>query len=292
VPSSDKLVVELSPLRPGTIGSLDIGSGAIVSGRIASGQVGFGHLANASVQSGTIASGQVGFGHLANASVASGTLASGVVSQFHHASGAVNSGHIGSGAVLGQAGGGAFTIASGTIGSLDIGSGAIVSGRIASGQVGAGHLASGQISTYKIASGTATTRSQFAAPFVSGSAWTVLAEENISGGRAVAMSPSGNLLVAMASVPSRMPAIGVVFDNVASGIAADVYTAGVVQFTSGLADYSGYVGNSLYVGRSGQIVTASGSFNSGGFLSGDILQPLGVPNNSGGALIGLGKSIY
>src|SRR5208282_1036996 len=107
------------------------------------------------------------------------------------------------------------------------------------------------------------------------------AQETISGVVAVALSQSGNLLVAMASVSGRMPAIGVVVDNVASGIQANVYTAGIFSVTSGLADYSGYLGQTIYVGRSGQIVTTSGSFNSGGFASGDILQPLANPIASG-----------
>jgi hypothetical protein len=371
----------------GTINTFDIGSGGIRSGNVASGQVGFGHLANASVQSGTlasgtvsrfhvasgavnsghvasgailgqagggaftiasgsintfdigsggiqsgnVASGQLGFGHLANASVQSGTLASGVVSRFHHASGAVNSGHVASGAVLGQAGGGAFTIASGSINTFDIGSGGIQSGNVASGQVGFGHLAnasvqsgtvasgtvsrfhmasgavnsghvasgavlgqagggalniaSGTVSTYDLASGATITRAQYVGTLVSGTSWSAITEEPVSGVRAVSLSPSGNIRIAMASVPNRMPAIGVVDGNVASGIAANVFAIGTLQFTSGMGDYSGYVGQTVYVGRSGQIVTTSGSFNSGGLLSGDILQPLGTIVNSGAVVV-------
>src|SRR5207253_2290866 len=68
-------------------------------------------------------------------------------------------------------------------------------------------------------------------------------------------------------------------------IQANVYTLGVFQLTSGMGDFSGYVGQPLYVGRSGQIVTSSGSFNSGGLLSGDVSQPLGTALNSGAAVV-------
>lgn len=112
-----------------------------------------------------------------------------------------------------------------------------------------------------------------------------IAEEPISGLRAVCISPSGNIRIAMAGVSGRMPAIGITPDNVASGISCNVFTAGDVQAVAGLVDFSGYIGLPIYVGRSGQIVTASGAWNSGGFQSGDILQYIGVPGNSGAFFI-------
>jgi hypothetical protein len=160
-----------------------------------------------------------------------------------------------------------------------------VAGAIGSGSVTSGTIASGSISTYNFASGATITRAQFTGPFVSGTSWTAITEEIVSGVKAVALSQSGNIRVAMASVSGRTNAIGIVVDNVASGIQANVYTAGVFQFSSGLADYSGYLGYPLYVGRSGQIVTASGSFNSGGFATSDVLTPLGYAFTSGSAVI-------
>jgi hypothetical protein len=301
-----------------------VGSGAIVSGNIASGQIGQFHLASGSVTSGAIASGQVGQFALSSGSVTSGAIASGQVGQFAHSSGAINSGHVSSGAVQGFFGS-TRHIASGTVGVFDfgsgaviagtVGSGAIVSGNIASGQVGQFHLSSGsvtsgaissgvvgqfalssgsvtsgaissgQVNTYHFGSGATVTRAQFVAPFVSGTSWTIITEETISGVKAVALSQSGTLRVAMASISGRYPAIGVVVDNVLSGLQANVYTVGPLQFTSGLGDYSGYIGQPLYVGRSGQVVTSSGSFNSGGLLSGDMTQQIGFAWTSGGALI-------
>lgn len=157
------------------------------------------------------------------------------------------------------------------------------SGTIASGQVGWPHVSSGAIIAADPASGVSV---RYTAPVYSGlTTAAVITGEIISGVRAVNISLSGSLVVAMASIPSRMPAVGVVLDNVASGIQANVFTLGMFQLTSGMADYSGNLGQYLYVGRSGQIVTASGSFNSGGFSSGDIYQSIGMAVNSGMPMI-------
>lgn len=93
-------------------------------------------------------------GALAANSVTSGTIASGQVGWPHLSAIAVRSGQIGSGTVLGQAGGGPFVIASGTLGTNDYASGSVVSGTIASGQIGFGHLANASVRSGTIASGT------------------------------------------------------------------------------------------------------------------------------------------
>lgn len=169
----------------------------------------------------------------------------------------------------------------------------IITSGIASGSIGqnelslnavrSGAIASGSIDWYVFASGASIDRSLCVSPFLSGiSNISTITEETISGCRAVCLSQSGNLRIAMSSVSGRMPAIGMIIDNVASGIQANVRAFGATQFTSGMADFSGYLGKLIYVGRSGQIVTTSGSFNSGGLLSGDITQPIGMIVNSGG----------
>ncbi len=223
-------------------------------------------MGSGSVLSGNVASGQIG-----RYALASGIIGSGLI-----VSGSINSGQIGFGTPS------VTTFLDGTLnwatpGAASVGSGDIGSGKIASGAVqgffgATRHIASGTVGVYDFGSGNI---SQFAGPYVSGTLRSVITAEPISGIRAVAIGVSGNILIAMASVATRMPAVGVVLDNVASGIQANVYTLGTFQTASGLIDTSGYVGQILYVGRSGQAVTISGSFNSGGFLSGDIRQPLG-----------------
>ena len=175
-------------------------------------------------------------------------------------------------------------------GSGDVGSGAIT------GQAGAGYLtvASGTLGTYDAGSGMVARAANFVTPLHSGASWTMITGEIISGVRAVQISQSGFLRIAMASLSGRMPMIGVVVDGVLSGISANVYTMGMFQLTSGMADYSGYVGRTVWVGRSGQIVQWSGSFNSGGFVvtSGtDIFQRIGVAANSGGIVLSVGTNL-
>lgn len=168
------------------------------------------------------------------------------------------SGDVGSGSILGQAGGGYFNVASGTLTAVDFASGAHVRTAMQAG---------GQ----PMVSGTATML-----PVI-----VQIAAENVSGNCAVYATPSGTIGVAMAATSGRWPAIGVALGNALSGLTVIWAAVGALQLTSGMADYSGYVGRRVWLGRSGQIVTLSGSFGSGGHLSGDVGQPLGVVANSG-----------
>ena len=119
----------------------------------------------------------------------------------------------------------------------------------------------------------------------------IAVEEPISGVRAVAISQSGRIRIAMASVSGRMPAVGVVVDNVLSGAVATVENGGYFQYLSGVGnagmfpEYSGNLSNRVWVGRSGHVVVMSGSYASGGWASGDLGQPLGIVFNSGGFLL-------
>jgi hypothetical protein len=307
-------------IASGTIGQKNLSSGIITSGNyigsgtitgqagggvfmIASGTIGQNDLASgvggSSLQSGTVQSGNIG-----NAAVVSGSIASGQISaKFAFASGAITSGvYIGSGTIMGQAGGGPFMIASGSIGLNDLASGVaggtvtLTSGNVQSGNIGnaavtSGNIASGQIGTYHFASGTIAPFAAGTLQAVSGLGAGFITQEAISGVRAISITQSGHLQIAMASISGRMPAVGVVVDNVASGIQVNVYSFGQFQFTSGMADYSGYVGQQLFVGRSGQIVSVSGSWNSGGLLSGDVTQPVGMSYNSGAVSFGVAAAL-
>ncbi len=246
------------------MGSPYMGSGSVFHDAIASGVVEWHNLASGAIRSGSIASGQIGIWH----------LASGQIFWFAHGSGSVLRSHM----------------ASGIVDNTKIANASIFANHMASGSVASGNIASGQIETYALSSGTTVNRAIFTGPFVSGTSWTMLTEEIVSGTKAVCISQSGHLRVAMASVSGRMPAIGVVVDNVASGIQANVFSHGVFQTTSGMANYSGQLGQALYVGRSGHIVSMSGTFNSGGFLSGDIYQRIGTAFNSGGVVIQLSEA--
>ncbi|RJQ24612.1 hypothetical protein C4577_07525 [Candidatus Parcubacteria bacterium] len=282
-------------LTSGIITSGLIGDSAVVSGGIASGQIGRFHFSSGIIVSGVLASGAYTLIAGAGITVAATTpnaftitnasgsfaLTSGIIVSGLIGNNAVNSGNVSSGAI------GQFHHASGSVTSGHVGNGAVVSGSIASGTVGSPHIASGQIQTYHHSSGSTAPQSMGLLFYSnSGEMYTAVTEEPISGIRAVQISQSGYLRIAMASVSGRWPALGIVIDNVASGLRAPVYGIGTVQIplaaASGIVDFSGYLGRQLVLGRSGHVVTDSGGFNSGGLVAGDAVQPLGsVGINSG-----------
>jgi len=145
-----------------------LGSGSIVSGRIASGQIGTSHLADGAVTSGDIGSGQVFTFHVASGGLLSGAVGSGQIGNAHLGSGSVLSGHVGSGQI------GQFHVSSGAVTSGRLGvtgmpdgtlflrddfSWQAAGGGLTSGAVGSGHIASGAVqgffgTTRHVASGT------------------------------------------------------------------------------------------------------------------------------------------
>lgn len=223
-------------------------------------------------------SGDIGSGAITGANQSgSMCIASGSIGRFDLGAGIVFSGVVVSGAITGANQSGVQCIASGSIGSFDLGNAV----------VGSGQTASGSLGPFAFASGAVVRAAGGLSPFVSGLNWgtpTLITGETISGVRCVGISQSGTLQVAMASVSGRSPAIGIVVDNILSGFPANVYMGGAFQLSSGLADYSGYLGKPIWCGRSGQVVSFSGSFNSGGFsvASGaDLIQRMGWALNSG-----------
>lgn len=258
-----QLAISQGAVQSGAIGPNSIVSGQVASGAIM-GQAGGGpfNIASGTINSFDIGSGGVRSGNIASGSIGQFALASGAIGNIDLASGAVSSGDIASGAVLGRGAGGAFTIASGSITAYDLGSGAVVRA------------------------------AQFVTTLQSGTNWSLNTEEMISGVRAVNISQSGYARVAMASVSGRMPGVGVCIDNVLSGQPVSVYQFGLFQATSGMCDFSGYLGKSVWVGRSGQVVAWSGSsFNSGGLntaANADLIQRMGTVVNSGSFLLNVG----
>lgn len=113
---------------------------------------------------------------------------------------------------------------------------------------------------------------------------TFLTAEAISGGRAVNISQSGKVQASMASVSGRMPSFGVVIDNVLSGLAATVYTRGRV--TSTQFNFSGYIGQRVWAGTSGELVVSGVPSQSG-----NIQECLGFVTSQSGMMVA-GDSYY
>lgn len=161
-----------------------------------------------------------------------------------------------------------------------------------SGSLTSGDVQSGSVTTWSLMSGLVANHAQELVPIYSGGLWTALTAERISGIRAVFVNSSGAVAIAMAAVSGKMPALGVCQDNVESGIQVNVHVVGFRQFSSGLADFSGYLGYRVFVGRSGEVTQLSGSWNSGGYLSGDLGQALGQIVNSGGVLFNVDQMYW
>jgi len=267
-----------------------MGSGSVTSGSVASGAI---H--QFAYGSGTIQSGQLA---TITAAVASGNIASGSIGQAALSSGAIQSGQLSTTTPPVSSG----NVASGQLGTIHITSGGLLSGTLGSGSVTGQALgptgpnmviASGSISPYDVASGT----SFYGAVVAGGTPWVSGAvagqpgvpnplqgatAEVVSGPVAVCFNQSGQLQVAMASISGRQPAIGIALGNAFSGKQVPWAMLGAIQYSSGMAFFSGWTGTRAWLGRSGQIVQLSGSWASGGWASGDMGQPIGQIVNSGG----------
>ncbi|MEM3097457.1 MAG: hypothetical protein QXU32_01890 [Nitrososphaerales archaeon] len=212
-----------------------------------------------------LASGAVQSGALGAGAVNAVNIASGQVDYTHLAADAVRSGHIAAGAVSsGQ-------IASGQVGSPHLAANAVLSGHIGPNAVHSGNIASGVIGTHHLASGFAVERAEYLGED------TYIAAEPISGGRCVAFDANGNLVMARANNPNRMPAIGVVLDNFTSGSVVDFIHKGRAQ--SIFFNFSGQLGKRLYVGVSGELTASPPT------QSGNIVQRFAVANTGSGAFV-------
>lgn len=97
-------------------------------------------------------------------------------------------------------------------------------------------------------------------------------EEIVSAGYAVQISQSGNLRIAMAGISGRYPAIGVCVSGALSGENPRFVELGGLEFSSGMADFSGYLGQPIFLGRSGDVVSQA--------ASGYIVQQIGMATAS------------
>jgi hypothetical protein len=176
---------------------------------------------------------------------------------------------------------------SGLIGRYVVAQGEVFSGAIASGSIHLFGLAAAALtpanvdminndafSTLKFASGisAAFTSECVDGMVTAGAGETFFSEEAISGVKAVNISQSGYLRIAMAGVSGRMPAVGIVDWDMVSGQSTSgqyVTWGGPIRVTSGLIPTSG-LGLPLYVGMSGEISTKDG------ISSGMVVQQVGI----------------
>jgi hypothetical protein len=269
-------------IASGGLGSGAIGSGQIGSTHIASGAIRSGHIGDAAVTSGSYASGSIASGHMASGFIAalgsvaltSGQVTSGFLGDASVVSGSIASGQIASGhlasGLLSNIGGGSLT--SGSVTSGFLGNASVVSGSIASGVIGNVHVASGGLTSGALASGSIYSPNFASGALIAAAELVVdddgITAETISGGRCVAYNSSGLLVIAMANIPSRMPAMGVSIDNALSGQPLRHIMWGEIE--SPQFNFSGGLGQPVWVGLSGVVEIAQVS------LSGALSQMIGV----------------
>lgn len=251
IPAGDTLV------RPFSAADNIFASGAIQSGALGADVV----------NSVNIGSGQVVSGKIGEGAVSSGNIASGTIGSVHLADDAVQSGDIAANAVH------SGTIASGSIGSVHLADNAVLSGDIGPNAVNSGNISSGVIGEHHLRSGFVFTATQ--AQVLIDNTW--LTAEPISGGRCVSFNASGQLIQAKADDDLRLPSVGVVDTNYASGIAATFFHKGRLSTT--FFNFSGYLGRRLFVGISGELTGVPPS------VPGQRVQKMGVASTSSGIFL-------
>ena len=131
---------------------LVIGEGRMVDGAtLLDSSVGSGEIGSGAVTTAKIASSAITTGLLASNAVQAGNIASGAITETKIGSGAVTSGKIGSGAI------GSTQLASSAVTGTKLASNAVTDAKIASGAVTSGKLASGSVTSTALAAGAVTT---------------------------------------------------------------------------------------------------------------------------------------
>lgn len=279
IPTGDTLTRPFSAaddiFQSGAIQSGDIGADVIQSVNIASGQVTSGKIGNEAVSSGNIASGSIGSVHLADNAVQSGDIDANAVSSGNIASGTIGSVHLADEAVqsgdIAVAAVSSGNIASGTIGSVHLADNAVLSGDIGPNAVHSGNIASGVIGEHHLRSGFSVTQAQI----LIDNTW--ITAEPISGGRCVAFNTSGQLIQAKADDDTRLPSVGVIDANYASGVAASFIHKG--RMTSPFFDFSGHIGGRLFVGVSGELTYTPPQ------IAGQRVQKIAMASTQSGAFV-------
>lgn len=267
-------------IQSGTVGVYDFGSGAVIAGAVGSGAVQSGNVASGQIGQYHLASGAVTSGHIGNEAVVSGSIASGSIDTVHVASGKVVdiATYLQTNAVVVSG-----SIASGAIFTLHVASGGLLSGAIGSGQIGLNHLASGAIRSGAIGSGQVATNHIASGSYITYSrgvaeATFFTAFGTLSGGRAVSVNASGNLVHADPRSGLTMPAIGVIPTSVASGQAVQVQMFGLMHNTE--FNFSGFTGGQIIWVMSGSRIGRTQPT-----AGGDRQQRIGIAVNQSGVVL-------
>jgi len=243
---------------------------AITSAKIASGAVGTVHMYPGAVTSSILASGQVGIPHIYPGAVVSAKIGALAVATPHLAALAVEEAKIGWGAVTsGKIGANAIAtphiknqgILSASFGANILATPHIKNQGILSASIGAGEIGDTLLTDFGLISGKYASGSITEQALVSGISIDIAevcqepsyrAGELVSAYQGIQFSTSGYFGLAKVDDIDTMPAVGVTIANVASGAIGTFQYQG--RITNAAWDFSGYVGNLLFLG-SGQNVS-------------------------------------
>lgn len=265
--------------------SATVGSGGIGSGKVASGAVQgfFGTTRH-------IASGTVGSFDLGSGAITAGTIGSGAVQSGNVGSGQIASGHLASGFIGAL---GAAVLTSGQVTSGFIGNNAVTSGNIASGAVdGRYHVASGTIQSMNFYPSATAPGARNVVPLsktLSTAAlyhpYTPTAFAAFILGDPVFINANGFAILADASDPTKMPAVGVAaVGSTTSGSALEVVTTLYDEDSTHYTFASGLAGVTLYVASGGRTTTL------GNLASGCLIQPVGTILTGSGVFWNVGTA--
>lgn len=237
--SSGKYLAQLA-------GSAQIADGAITSGKIASGIVGTVHLRDLNVTSAKLAAAIISLlGTVADEAITSAKLASGAVGGDRIWDGAIVSAHIGPSVIatphIKNQGILSASIGTGEIGDTLLTDFGLISGKYASGSITEQALVSGISIDIAEVSQEPSYR----------------AEQLISAYLGVQFSVSGYFNYAQAADIDTMPAVGVAIANIASGAIGTFQYQG--RMTNAAWDFSGHVGELLFLGTSSQVALTAPS---------------------------------
>lgn len=148
---------------------------------------------------------------------------------------AVTSGKINAGAV-----------STGKIDSLAVMSGHLDWGSVTSGKLGPGGVQSGNIGAQAVLTSNLNYDIQIK---LAHSPDGLLAQEDLTPGWVARITTIGKVSVADCNTTGAMPAVGIVANSPTSGVAVHIVAIG--EISASIYNFSGYVGDGLYVGNSG-----------------------------------------
>lgn len=252
----------------------DINWAAITSGKIGRHGVTSGTIDDRAVGSGRIELASVITDLLADSAVTSTKLGATAVHSGHIDDRAITSGKIALGLIIGD-----------LIAALAVASGHLGWGAITSGKSGTNAILTDNINAAAVTSGKIGARAVLGSSLEFGIQKTVqyTLVETLIDGKVVHINRSGQLAVADYHASARMPGLGILIGDTNSGVTATIITEG--KFSTTNYNFSGYIGDGVYIGASGDLRAGTAWQQSG------LVQQMGVIDTHSSIFVNKGSLI-